>query len=120
MGFPSPADDYAKADISLFDLIVQHPTATHFMRAGTNCMAGAGIKIGDLLIIDRSLKPSCGSIVIARIDGAFHVRQLRCKGEKHFLFATDSRVKPIEIDDLDYVIDGVVTYSFRRQLCTAP
>ena len=40
-------------------------------------MIGAGIHEGDLLVVDRSLTPADGDIVIAAVDGDFTVKRLR-------------------------------------------
>lgn len=39
-------------------------------------MSGAGIHDGDLLVVDRSLDPRPGRIVIAILDGAFTLKRL--------------------------------------------
>ena len=111
MGFPSPADDYAQARLEVIDYIVAHPAATFFLRAETSCMARAGTRSGDVLVVDKSLVPQNGSIVVACVHGDFHVRQLRVSDGKHSLIATDSSSKPIEIDGEDCAVWGVVTFS---------
>ena len=40
-------------------------------------MIGAGIHDGDLLVVDRSLRPSSGDVIIACVDGDFTVKTLR-------------------------------------------
>ena len=72
-GFPSPAQDYVEKRIDLNELLVQHPSATYFVKSSGDSMTGAGIGNGDLLVVDRSRKPSHGDIVIAAIDGEFTV-----------------------------------------------
>ncbi|ECY6091246.1 DNA polymerase V subunit UmuD, partial [Salmonella enterica subsp. enterica serovar Enteritidis] len=48
-GFPSPAQDYVEKGIDLNDLLVQHPSATYFVKSSGDSMVGAGIGEGDLL-----------------------------------------------------------------------
>lgn len=57
-GFPSPAQDYVETRIDLNELLVQHPSATYFVKSAGDSMLGAGIGDGDLLIVDsaRSLR----------------------------------------------------------------
>ena len=71
-GFPSPADDYIEGRLSLDEYLIQHKEATFFVRAKGNSMVGAGIFDGDLLVVDKSLTPASGDIVIAKI-GRAHV-----------------------------------------------
>ena len=67
-GFPSPAEQYLEplglrlpskanafsADIlDLNELLVKRPTATYFVRVEGDSMVGAGIREGDLLVVDR-------------------------------------------------------------------
>jgi SOS-response transcriptional repressor LexA len=64
-GFPSPAEDYIDNVLDLNDLLIQKPAATFFVRAKGDSMVNAGIYEGDLLIIDRSINPKSGHIVLA-------------------------------------------------------
>lgn len=75
-GFPSPADDYIAGKLSLDEHLIQHKEATFFVRAKGNSMIGAGIYDGDLLVVDRSLTPSSGDIVIAVLDAELTVKRL--------------------------------------------
>ena len=69
-GFPSPADDYVDRALDLHEELVPRPAATFFVRARGESMIGAGIHDGDLLVVDRSLPPVPGRVVIAALDGA--------------------------------------------------
>ena len=76
-GFPSPAEQYIESPLDLNDLLVKRPAATFFVRAAGDSMLGAGIRPGDILVVDRSATPLDGSIVIACVDGEFTVKYLR-------------------------------------------
>lgn len=67
MGFPSPATDYVELHISLDEKFIEHPVATYFMRAGQTYWR-EGIMNGALLVVDSSLVPCDGSLLICRID----------------------------------------------------
>ena len=80
-GFPSPADDYVEKTLDLNELLVQKPAATFFVRAEGESMLGAGIHPNDILIVDRSIKPNAGKIVICALNGELTVKRLkRVKG----------------------------------------
>ncbi len=68
-GFPSPADDYIEKTLDLNELLVQKPAATFFSRAQGNSMTGAGIFPNDILVVDRSIDPVSGKVVICAVDG---------------------------------------------------
>jgi DNA polymerase V len=75
-GFPSPADDYVEGTLSLDGHFVPRPEATFFLRVRGDSMVGVGIHDGDLLIVDKSLEPRHGSIVIAEVHGELTVKKL--------------------------------------------
>ena len=75
-GFPSPADDYVEERVDLNAHLIKHPSATFFLRVKGESMTGAGIFDNDLVIVDRSLDPMSGSVVIAVIDGELTIKRL--------------------------------------------
>lgn len=115
-GFPSPADDYIADWLDLNEHLIKHPAATFFARASGTSMVAAGINDKALLIVDRSLKPKQGDVVIAAVNG-----ELTCKlldKRKKQLCAASAGYPPIAItDELDFVIHGVVTFVV-NQLCS--
>ena len=68
-GFPSPAADYAENDLSLNDYFVKNKDATFVIEARGDSMIDAGIYEGDILIIDPSIEPRRGDIVLAYLQG---------------------------------------------------
>ena len=116
-GFPSPADDHMEGKLNLNDLVARRPAATFYARASGESMIGAGIGDGDLLVVDRSLSPIEGDIVVAVIDGGLTVKRLERLGKDKGwrLAAANPAFQPLAIDPEDGVtIWGVVTYSLRR------
>ena len=75
-GFPSPADDYIEKSLDLNELLVQKPAATFFVRAQGESMLGAGIHPNDILVVDRSIDPVPGKIVICALNGELTVKRL--------------------------------------------
>ena len=76
-GFPSPAEQYQEPPLDLNGLLVKRPAATFFVRVQGDSMIGEGIHDGDLLVVDRSLRPASGDVIIACVDGDFTVKTLR-------------------------------------------
>lgn len=109
-GFPSPADDFLEDKLDLNEKLIQHPAATFFVRVSGHSMIKAGIHSGDLLIVDRSLEPQTGNVVVAVIDGEFTVKRILKKGDQIYLIPENSKFKPIKIsDDSNFQVWGVVT-----------
>ena len=76
-GFPSPAEQYLEPPLDLNELLVKRPAATFFVRVEGDSMINAGIHDKDLLVVDRSLTPANGDIIIASVDGEFTVKTYR-------------------------------------------
>ncbi len=110
-GFPSPADDYIEASLNLNEYIIQHPSSTFFVRASAHSMINAGIFSGDLLVVDKSLTPTHGRIIIAAIDGELTVKRLWREANRVQLRPENNQYQPIDITaQQDMVIWGVVTH----------
>ena len=109
-GFPSPAADYLEKTLDLHRLLVEHPAATFFMRAAGDEMRGAGIFPGDLLIVDRSLPPENGRIVVAVQDGKLQLQRLRkLHGHLCLVSEPDASYARGETDIDEQSVWGVVT-----------
>lgn len=119
-GFPSPADDYIEDYLDLNDRFITNPAATFIVKATGNSMVGMGIFSGDYLVVNRSIKPQNGDIVIAVVNGELTVKQLSCNSEQVQLLPANRHYKPIPITDgMELVIEGVVTlvlHEFKRCL----
>lgn len=75
-GFGAAADDYMERGIYLNgEQLIRNKPATFFMKVSGNSMINAGIFDGDIVIVDRSIKPVNGKIVIAVIDGEMLIRR---------------------------------------------
>ncbi|MDR3476965.1 MAG: translesion error-prone DNA polymerase V autoproteolytic subunit [Gammaproteobacteria bacterium] len=109
-GHPSPAEDDIDRHIDLNEHLIKHPTATFFVRASGNSMINAGIHENDILIVDRSLQPQHGKVVIAAVDGQLTVKRLHKENDKLFLMPENPDYSPLEITEENEVyIWGVVT-----------
>ena len=109
-GFPSPADDYLESKLDLNDYLIKHPSATFFVRVAGDSMVNAGIHNNDIIIVDRSIKPKHGKIIVAALDGQMTVKRLYRRDKKVILLPENKLFKPIEISDsMEIVIWGVAT-----------
>ena len=109
-GFPSPANDYLEGEVDLNRYLIKNPLATFIVKSQGNCMLQAGIHSGDLLIVDRSIKPKNNSIIIASIDGDLTVKRIKISG-KNFLLSSDNKYYGnVKINnESDIFIWGIVT-----------
>lgn len=111
MGFPSPAADYEEMRISLDEKFIKHPAATYFMRAATTCYR-AGILQGALLVIDASLKPCDGTLLVCAMEGEFRVKRYRLVPKPHLEDLSSGRKEalPGEEENCPPAVFGVITY----------
>lgn len=78
-GFPSPAADYIEDILDLKDLLVRNPSATFYVRIDGDSMIDKGLFHGDVAVVDRSLTPRSGRVVIGVFDGEVYIKTLRMK-----------------------------------------
>ena len=84
-GFPSPATDYIEEDIDLNIHLIKNVPATFIIRVQGKSMIDVGINDGDLLVVDKSLKPKNFSTVIANVHDELVVKTLVQERDKKFL-----------------------------------
>ncbi|OGV47931.1 MAG: peptidase S24 [Lentisphaerae bacterium GWF2_52_8] len=109
-GFPSPADDYIDKKLDLNEYLVKHPAATFYVKVEGNSMVDAGIRSGDILIVDRALEVADGKIIVAVLNGEFTVKRIKKKRSQLFLMPENPDYPPIEVKkDSDFKVWGVVT-----------
>jgi DNA polymerase V len=62
-GFGAAADDFMERGIDLNEQLINNKPATYFFKMNSNAMIGASIDVGDILIVDRSLKAVNGKML---------------------------------------------------------
>ena len=109
-GFPSPANDYLEERIDLNTLLIKHPLSTFLIQVDGDSMINAFISPKARLIIDRSINPKNGDIVLATLLGEFTVKYIKKNDFKCWLIPANSKYKDIEITpEMDMQVWGVVT-----------
>jgi DNA polymerase V len=110
-GFPSPAMDFIDLSIDMNKHLIKHPSATFYGRVKGVSMKDAGIGDGDLLVIDKSIRPSNDKIAVCYIDGDFTVKRIKIENECIWLIPENETYKPIKVtSDNDFIIWGIVTH----------
>lgn len=113
-GFPSPAQDYVEQTLDLNELCIKRPAATFFVRVEGESMIDVGIFHNDILVVDRSVKPQHGDIVVAQVDSEFTVKEL-CLRPQLMLVPRNCAYRPICLaNDNELQIFGVVTNVVRQ------
>ncbi len=114
-GFPSPAEDYIELGIDLNKYLIKNPISTFFLRVSGNSMNNGGIYNNDLLIIDRSINPSPGHVVVALLDGEFTLKRLIKEKNNYYLKSDKENYPAISLYNyIDIQIWGVAIYSIHE------
>ena len=115
-GLPSPADDHEERPLDLHEFLVKRPAATFIVRVAGESMRDAGDGDGDLVVIDRSVSPRDGDVVVACVGGELTIKRLRRGGARAWLEAANPDFAPIEVNlEAYFAIEGVVLWSIHRQ-----
>ena len=100
-GFGAAADDYMERGIDLNEQLILNKPATFFFRMNGDAMIDDGIFNGDILIVDRSLKPVNGKIIVAIVDGELLVRRLQKNINSVELVAANKKMSSIQLSNFD-------------------
>lgn len=121
-GFAAAADDYAERGIDLNEQLILNKPATFFFRMNGDAMHDDGIYNSDVLIVDRSIKPANGKIIIASINGDLIVRKLMQTADCWWLAAGNTKYANIPVNNFsDAMSWGIVTcviHIFESRLLT--
>ena len=117
-GFPSPAEDYLHETLDFNRDLIRHPETTFYGRVKGDSMEEVGIRKGDIVVIDRSLEPQHGDVVMALIDGEFTIKflDLTHRDEGYIeLRPANRKYKPICINaDDNFEVWGVVVWTIKN------
>lgn len=117
-GFPSPADDYQQDRLDFNRDLIRHPETTFYGRVSGDSMVDAGICDGDIAVIDRSVEPSDGDVVVGYVNEEFTIKflDLKHKDEGFIeLRPANKDYKPIRINaDDDFEVWGVVVWTIKN------
>jgi DNA polymerase V len=104
LDLPVPFRDHdGRESLDLNALLTPRPIATFYMRVAGHGLRSHGVMDGDLLVIDRSILPAPGHLVVAEHRGEFLLRPLGRQGDQWVLEPVRPGELPIsvEVDNLD-------------------
>ena len=117
-GFPSPAEDYLNESLDFNRDLIKHPEATFYAVVDGDSMTGLGINPGDIAVIDKSLEPAHGDIVVSYINEEFNIKQLDLahKDEGYIeLRSGNPKYPTFRINEDDHFeVWGVVVYTIKK------
>jgi len=72
-GFPSAAEGYEDNPLDLHALLVRNPAATFFYTVNGDELRDEHIRHNSILVVDRSMRPARGKLVVTEDAGEFIV-----------------------------------------------
>ena len=117
-GFPNAAGDYLQESLDFNRDIIKHPEATFYGKVEGDSMIDLAIEEGDIAVIDRSIEPEHGDIVVSYIDGEFNIKLLDLTHKKDGyieLKSANPKAPNFRIDEDDnFRVWGVVIWTIKR------
>ena len=109
-GFPSPPQDYEEPRLHLNDLLIKNTDTTFFAKTSVDSMIGAGIKDGDMFVVDRGLTNYKDKVIIACVNGEFTVKRYKIERGRPVLEPQNPKYSEIHFTVYDEItVWGVVT-----------
>jgi DNA polymerase V len=110
----TPRPKVREGKLDLNEYLLKNPSKTFLIRVSGNSMIRAGINSGDILVVDRSIEPENGRIVVAAINNELLVKRLRFIEDDTYLYSENDAYPPIKISSDDrFDIWGVVTNAIK-------
>lgn len=115
--FPFRSSSTGSDGLDLHQLLVPNPICTFFMRVAGHGLRSRGVLDGDLLVIDRSIEPSPGCLVVVAHQGSFLLRPLLIEAGQCLLAPIHPGEEPIPVafEDPDSTpLFGVAVHAVHR------
>ncbi len=112
-GFPSPAEEELQDTMSLDEYLINNPTSTYLLKVEGDSMIDAGIHPGDLVLVDKSVVPKTGDIVIAQVDDEWTLKYFEKKGKVVYLRPANKKY-PLIKPKQELIIGGVIIANVRK------
>ena len=112
-GFPSAAEEELLDVMNFDEYLVPNKESTYILKVKGDSMIDAGIKDGDMVIVERRATYKEGQIVVAMIDGEYTMKYLRKQNEKYFLEPANKKYQPIYPSET-FRVEAVVTAVVRK------
>ena len=117
-GFPSPAEDYMHDSLDFNRDLIEHPESTFYGRVEGDSMMEASICDGDIAVIDRSIQPKDGDVIVAFLNNEFSIKYLDLTHRREGyieLRPANRNFRPIRIDaDDNFEVWGVVVWTIKK------
>lgn len=113
-GLPESIDGQVSAeDVTLSSYLVEVPSQSVLIPVRGDSMIDAGVRDGDLAVVERAQTARSGDFVVAIVDGEFTFKELRLEGRVQVLHPHNADFVPIRAKNALQIF-GVVRGIVRR------
>lgn len=94
---------------------MRHPASTFYFRVSGVSMVGDGFDDGDIIVVDKSLEATDGSIAVCYVDGEFTIKRICRDKDCLWLMPSNEKFKPMRVTaDNEFAVWGIVTYIIKK------
>ena len=112
-GFPSPAEEELVDVMNFDEFLVPNKESTYILKVKGDSMIDAGIREGDMVVVERKASYKPGQIVIAVVDSEYTMKYLRKKNDAYYLEPANDKYKLIYPRE-SFRVEAVVTAVVRK------
>ena len=112
-GLPSPAAEVGPDNVTIDEYLVRNPSKTILIEVQGDSMIDAGIRPGDVVVVEKQRTAKVGDIVVAIVDNEFTLKTLGQERGRSVLRPANTGFQVIRPRG-DLEILGVVVGQFRR------
>ena len=112
-GFPSPAEEELLDVMNFDEDLTPNKESSYILKVKGDSMIDAGIREGDMVIVERRGSYKVGEIVVASIDNEYTMKYLRKNARGYYLEPANKKYEPIYPNET-FRIEAVVTAVVRK------
>src|SRR3989344_1482123 len=112
-GFPSPAEEELLDVMNFDEYLTPNKESSYILKMKGDSMIDAGIREGDMVIVERRGSYKVGEIVVASIDNEYTMKYLRKNARGYYLEPANKKYEPIYPNET-FRIEAVVTAVVRK------
>ncbi len=94
-GWPSPAEEELADTMNLDEFLIHNKEATYMLTVSGDSMIDAGVRPGDLVLVERGREPKDGDIIIAEIDSGWTMKFFHKRGGRVSLEPANKKYQTI-------------------------
>jgi repressor LexA len=94
-GWPSAAEEELADTLSLEEWLIHNREATFMLKVSGDSMIDAGIRPGDMLLVERGRTPKENDIVVAEVDKQWTLKYFQKRGNQVVLMPANKKYQPI-------------------------